>query len=97
MICRRGKPIHARREQRSRKSPHACGDSSSENWVCTEIANLLEVSEHEIFLQAYSWYYGAEPMDVDRAFKRYLMTGCEEVPHYVTHFARNWMTTLLVA
>lgn len=98
MISKFGKPNHARREQRSQTSSSAHGNGSSESWICTEIANQLEVSEHEVFLQAYSWYYGgAEPASVDKAFKRYLMTGCEEVPHYVTHFARNWITTLLVA
>ena len=105
MISRFGKPNHSRRERRSQFSSNASDrkrnartNGSSDSWTCTEIANQLEVSEHEIFLQAYSWYYGgAEPASVDKAFKRYLMTGCEEVPHYVTHFARNWITTLLVA
>lgn len=103
MIIRRGRRKHARREQRNvapartgERASNACGSDSSGK-ICTEIANQLEVSEHEIFLRAYSWYYGAEPTGVDKAFKRYLMTGCEEIPHYVTHFARNWTNTLLVA
>lgn len=58
--------------------------------TCVDLANELEISEHEVFLRAYRWYYGRSPITIRRDFKRYILSGCEEVPHYVRQFTRQW-------
>ena len=62
----------------------------TERTTCLGLANDLEISEHEVFVRAYRWYYGHSPITVRKEFKRYLLSGCEEIPHYVRQFTRHW-------
>ena len=64
---------------------------------CAEVASMLGMSDYEVFIRAYEWYYGMSPESVDRAFKEYLLSGCECVPCYVRQFSRNWQLGLLEA
>ncbi len=65
--------------------------------TCADLAKMLELSEYDIFLKAYHWYYGFWSQNVDAAFKEYLLSGCETVPCYVRQFARHWHPATLLA
>ena len=58
--------------------------------TCVDLANELEISEHEVFIRAYRWYYGRSPISIRKEFKRYILSGCADVPHYVRQFTRHW-------
>ena len=58
--------------------------------TCVDLANELEISEHEVFIRAYRWYYGRSPITIRKEFKRYILSGCVEIPHYVRQFTRYW-------
>lgn len=64
---------------------------------CADIASELEVSDYEIFMRAYQWYFGNSPASIDKEFKDYLLSGCETLPFYVTQFLREWHPGTLVA
>lgn len=54
---------------------------------------LLKISEYEIFIKAYSAWYGHIPDEhqIDKMFGEYLATN--ELPFFVNHFCRNVIQT----
>lgn len=65
--------------------------------MCTRLAAELEISEYELFRQASEWYYGRVIDSVESGFGAYLLSGCEILPLYVTHFIRRWRPGVLAA
>lgn len=66
--------------------------------ACADLAGEWEVSEYDIFSQAFQWYYADfRPRDVDADFHRYLTSGCEEIPFYVSQFIRHRQPARLAA
>jgi len=53
-------------------------------------ANELDTSEFDVFRLAYEWWYGKKANEkyIESLFGEYLDEGI--VPHFVTHFARNF-------
>lgn len=55
--------------------------------VLREAANILDISEYDVLLQAYQHWYGKHaPYDqLNRAFSSYLKT--QQPPHWARHYA----------
>ena len=53
------------------------------------VAGFLEISEWDLFREAYRWWFGKLPSNrvIDRAFSAYLVE--EEIPFYVREFVRR--------
>ena len=64
---------------------------------CSKLALELDVSDYDIFVRANEWYHGRNAISVDRDFKIYLLSGCNQIPYYVRKFLRDWQPSTLAA
>jgi hypothetical protein len=65
--------------------------------TCAELASQCEISHYEVFMRAHRWYHGCDFSTIDGDFKVYLLSGCDDVPHYVRQYAREWQPGLFSA
>lgn len=72
------------------KKPSSFLDPSE---LVIRVANELDISEFEIFLRAYEWWFGRRPREdqIEQAFREYLEE--DLVPPFVTQYAREILSS----